>query len=341
MADKLTEALGKPVVVENISGASGNIGTERVAKSAPDGYTLLISAPGPLVVNQSLFEAALRPDPGFCSDLATLLHAQRPCGQQRRAGKDGAGADRAGAQKPGKIFFASVTPVSASISAANCSSRGRHRDAAGALSRRLGVGAGYSRRRLPSLPQHPQGAAAGAGGEVARARRRLAETLAGLPGNADDGGGRESAASKRRRGLADGARRNPKVRSSNGCTGRPPRCSPSRCAGKAFEEDGHTALSAIRLRNSTLISRPEPAMGKVISAVASNPDAKSAYCAATSAGGCQSIAMWPGWRRRARARRGSPGTSQIVVAEMREVGVGIERDVGDGVALGGEEAVAA
>jgi tripartite-type tricarboxylate transporter receptor subunit TctC len=56
MADKLTEALGKPVVVENVSGASGNIGTERVAKAAPDGYTLLISAPGPLVVNQSLFQ---------------------------------------------------------------------------------------------------------------------------------------------------------------------------------------------------------------------------------------------------------------------------------------------
>jgi len=55
MADKLTEALGKPVVVENITGASGNIGTERVAKSAPDGYTLLISAPGPLVVNPSLY----------------------------------------------------------------------------------------------------------------------------------------------------------------------------------------------------------------------------------------------------------------------------------------------
>jgi len=56
MADKLTEALGKPAVVENVSGASGNIGTERVAKSPPDGHTLLISAPGPLVVNPSLYQ---------------------------------------------------------------------------------------------------------------------------------------------------------------------------------------------------------------------------------------------------------------------------------------------
>ena len=55
MADKLMEAFGRPVVVENVSGASGNIGTERVAKSGPDGYTLLVSAPGPLVINQSLY----------------------------------------------------------------------------------------------------------------------------------------------------------------------------------------------------------------------------------------------------------------------------------------------
>jgi tripartite-type tricarboxylate transporter receptor subunit TctC len=56
MADKLTDALGKPVVVENISGAAGNIGSERVAKAAPDGYTLLLSAPGPLVVNPSIYQ---------------------------------------------------------------------------------------------------------------------------------------------------------------------------------------------------------------------------------------------------------------------------------------------
>src|SRR5437879_13694208 len=42
MAQKLTERWGQPVVVENKLGASGNIAAEQVARSAPDGYTLLM-----------------------------------------------------------------------------------------------------------------------------------------------------------------------------------------------------------------------------------------------------------------------------------------------------------
>ena len=56
LADKLREQVGQPVVVENRPGAGGNIGSDFVAKSAPDGYTLLIGASGPLAVNVSLFQ---------------------------------------------------------------------------------------------------------------------------------------------------------------------------------------------------------------------------------------------------------------------------------------------
>lgn len=54
IAQKLTEALGQPVVVDNRAGANGGIGTEMVAKAAPDGYTLLMGNSGPMTVNPVL-----------------------------------------------------------------------------------------------------------------------------------------------------------------------------------------------------------------------------------------------------------------------------------------------
>src|SRR5512146_2953931 len=53
LAEKLTQNLGRQVIVDNRSGASGIIGTEIVAKAPPDGYTLLINTI-PLVTNQFL-----------------------------------------------------------------------------------------------------------------------------------------------------------------------------------------------------------------------------------------------------------------------------------------------
>ena len=55
IGQKLQESWKQPVVVENRAGASGMIGTDLVAKSAPDGYTLLLAASGPQAVNISLF----------------------------------------------------------------------------------------------------------------------------------------------------------------------------------------------------------------------------------------------------------------------------------------------
>ena len=51
---KLTEAWGQPVVIDNRAGAGGNIGADIVAKSAPDGYTLVIGNIGTHAVNVSL-----------------------------------------------------------------------------------------------------------------------------------------------------------------------------------------------------------------------------------------------------------------------------------------------
>jgi tripartite-type tricarboxylate transporter receptor subunit TctC len=55
IGDKFTEAWGKPVVIENITGSGGNMATDRVAKAAPDGYTLLLGTSGPFVIHPGLY----------------------------------------------------------------------------------------------------------------------------------------------------------------------------------------------------------------------------------------------------------------------------------------------
>lgn len=55
LADKLAASLKQPFIVENRPGASGNIGTDAVAKAEPDGYTLLLVPETPLTVNPGLY----------------------------------------------------------------------------------------------------------------------------------------------------------------------------------------------------------------------------------------------------------------------------------------------
>jgi tripartite-type tricarboxylate transporter receptor subunit TctC len=56
VGDKLQAKWGQPIVVENKTGAGGNIGADLAYQSDPDGYTLLLSPPGPLAVNQTLYK---------------------------------------------------------------------------------------------------------------------------------------------------------------------------------------------------------------------------------------------------------------------------------------------
>jgi len=56
LSERLQKAFGQPFVVDNRTGAAGNIGTDAVAKASPDGYTLLVAINGPVAVNKHLYK---------------------------------------------------------------------------------------------------------------------------------------------------------------------------------------------------------------------------------------------------------------------------------------------
>ena len=64
VAQKLSEALGQPVVIENRAGAGGGVGMDALAKSAPDGYTIGLSTTGTQAINPALSMARKFPTTG-------------------------------------------------------------------------------------------------------------------------------------------------------------------------------------------------------------------------------------------------------------------------------------
>ena len=63
VADRLQAKWGQPIIIENKTGAGGNIGADLAAQAPPDGYTLLVAPPGPLAINQSLYkQLSYRPE---------------------------------------------------------------------------------------------------------------------------------------------------------------------------------------------------------------------------------------------------------------------------------------
>jgi tripartite-type tricarboxylate transporter receptor subunit TctC len=115
VAERLQKALGQPFVVENRSGAGGNIGAEAVAKAPADGHTLLVAGNGPVAINKYLYKGL-----GYDADrdLAPLsLLASAP---QMLVVKPGLGVDEFRTfleyvrKNPGRLSYASVGAGSAS-----------------------------------------------------------------------------------------------------------------------------------------------------------------------------------------------------------------------------------
>jgi len=85
MGHALSETMGEPVVIENVTGAAGNIAADRVAKAAPDGYTLGLLSQTHIVVNPSLYKLPYDPVKDFApvSQVAVspnllVVHATAP-----------------------------------------------------------------------------------------------------------------------------------------------------------------------------------------------------------------------------------------------------------------------
>ncbi|MFL5041976.1 MAG: Bug family tripartite tricarboxylate transporter substrate binding protein [Xanthobacteraceae bacterium] len=109
VADTMSRVLGQQIVVENRAGAGGTIATRQVAKSAPDGYTLVIGGAGTLAVNPTLYgNVGYDPRKDFApvgligtSALIILVHPSIPARSIREL------IDLA-KQEPGKLNYASA-----------------------------------------------------------------------------------------------------------------------------------------------------------------------------------------------------------------------------------------
>jgi tripartite-type tricarboxylate transporter receptor subunit TctC len=109
LAERLQQMFGAPFTVENKPGASGNIGTDAVAKAAPDGYTIGVSIGGPLAINPILF-ATIPYDPAKDIALISMLVTQPSAlavNTSVDAGDVSALIDRL-KKNPGKFTFGSI-----------------------------------------------------------------------------------------------------------------------------------------------------------------------------------------------------------------------------------------
>lgn len=113
VAPELQKALGQTVIVENKGGAGGTLGANEVAKSAPDGHTLLVGYNGPLAINPTLFkhipydaEKDLAPITlAVTASQLLALHPKVPASNLQ---------EFIALAKQGKLTYASVSPGSAS-----------------------------------------------------------------------------------------------------------------------------------------------------------------------------------------------------------------------------------
>ena len=123
IAQKLSESLKQQFYVENHPGAGGNIGMVQVAKSAPDGYTILVASSSYVVNPEPLRKEPLRSVQGLRAGHARCGLAEHPGGERRLSGQVGEGTRRPRHEKPWQIQLRQCpAPARRRILLASCSS---------------------------------------------------------------------------------------------------------------------------------------------------------------------------------------------------------------------------
>jgi tripartite-type tricarboxylate transporter receptor subunit TctC len=112
LADKLSPALGQPVVIENKAGASGSIGMDAVAKSAPDGHTLGFSAISPLVLNPHLGKSPFDPAKDIVPVASVMYSPVLLLATSATDAKDLGSLLAAARARPGAVRWATSGPAS-------------------------------------------------------------------------------------------------------------------------------------------------------------------------------------------------------------------------------------
>ena len=254
---------GKPVVVENVTGASGNIAVERVAKAAPDGYTLLMGG-NALAGDQSqpVRQAALRSGEGLrpitqmfivpnilvvrpdvpaktIQELVALAKAQP---DYLIAGHAGIGTSQ---HLAGELFKSWPGARSS-----RCRTAARPRVLPDLLAGRLNIFFGNITNVLPLIRE----------GKLRALRHHLAQALAANPRAADHGGARLPGLRSHRLVRPDGAGRHAATGHRQAAQGN--RAAAGVAGRKGKLEASASSSSAARLRNSRPWSRPSFRMGQ-------------------------------------------------------------------------------
>jgi tripartite-type tricarboxylate transporter receptor subunit TctC len=107
----MSAALGQPVVVENRTGAGGNIGADAVAKSPPDGHTLLATSLGPVALNQFIFRSMpYETDTAFAPVTLLAVTPKVVCVGQQRPWRSLPELVSAAREQPGGLTAGSAGP---------------------------------------------------------------------------------------------------------------------------------------------------------------------------------------------------------------------------------------